>query len=215
MRILIQKARENGIVLNMRNAERRERHSIARLAAYGASVLLCGTLAVLCAACGTVMAKPPSDVSGADHDAETRLPPAKDAGIDSGLDAAVFRQLPPPVTGYLASIAAAIQRHDEEFLLAQGEESFTDWANTALKNNETILGYLFRTGNLAVDTPQAAAHEPRLALREVRGITYQAWAERGPFIEVRAVVRTGGGEIPARLLVIWKFDEPKLQGYME
>jgi hypothetical protein len=161
------------------------------------------------------MVKPPSDVSGADRGAETRRPPAKETGIDSGLDTAVFRQLPPEVTGYLASIAAAFQRHDERFLLAQGEASFTDWANTALKNNETILGYLFRIGHLAVDQPEAAAHEPRLALRAVQGITYQAWAERGPFIEVRAVVRTGSGEIPARLLVIWKFDEPKLQGYMQ
>ena len=192
-------------------------HRAARAAIRKATVLLAaGTLVVAFAACGTVVSRPPVDRGGSDRGAAARLPSGEDAGVDSGLETAVFRRLPAEVTGYLADIAAAFSRRDKPFLLSQGEAAFTAWSAAALESDDEILGHLFRTGSLAEDEPAASPHdEPRLAVHNVQGITYLGWAERGPFIEVRAhIVITGGGTIPARLLVIWKLAEPKLQGYM-
>jgi hypothetical protein len=154
-------------------------------------------------------------IAGPQHNIPEERSPAQTI-VKDGLENAVFQELPPQAYHYLQVISAAFQRRDEPFLLDQGEKSFTDWATANLDGSPEILAHLFRAGLYAADSPDKAPHLPsRLIIRETRGITYLGWDERGPLIEVRAQIMMKNGAIPARLLVVWRLDEPKLQGYVE
>jgi hypothetical protein len=132
--------------------------------------------------------------------------------IEDGLEKAAFQRLPAETYAYLQSIAAAFQRHDEQFLLDQGEASFTDWAAANLPDAPATLARLFRIGPYAEDYAVAQS-APCLVVSDVRGITYLDWEEWGPLIEVHARIITDRETFPARLLVIWRLEHPKIQGY--
>jgi hypothetical protein len=85
--------------------------------------------------------------------------------VDNGLTRAVFDALPPEVHGYLTALSDALRAHDEGFLLAQGEASFTNWASQNLDDSLEFLACLLRTGDLAAEVGFATREKLRLDLR--------------------------------------------------
>jgi hypothetical protein len=138
--------------------------------------------------------------------------PVREA-VSDGLEKTAFLNLPPETYAYLQSIAAAFQRHDGQFLLDQGEASFQEWAAANLPDESAVLARLFRIGPYAEDAPSMVMRIPHLAAADVRGITYLDWEEWGPLLEVHAQLITDRATFPARLLVIWRLENPKIQGF--
>jgi hypothetical protein len=121
--------------------------------------------------------------------------------------------LPAGARQYLAEISGAFSRQDGAFLLEQGEAAW----NAAVRpryDDATALALLYRAGAAAREDYAARANGlPRLDFRQIKGIEYAGWAERGPLIEVEGrLLLSGGGAVPCSLLLVWRLREPKIQG---
>jgi hypothetical protein len=207
MRIFGQKMVENGMYCKKKRGNESRHQTTARRRV---PVIRCGVIlaAALASACTSIDGR----ISGRAPVPEEQSP-AQTVTSD-GLERAVFRDLPAETYTYLQSIAAAFQRHDEQFLLGQGEASFEDWAAANLLDSSETLTRLFRIGPYADDTPSAAAQPaPHLTVPDIDGIIYLGWEEWGPLLEVHAQIITHNKAFPARLLVIWRLEHPKIQGY--
>lgn len=173
-------------------------------------------MGMLCAAAGLFSACASAANGGA---VDPRFPPTPETArkdIGDGLGEAAFQRLPPEVFRYLRAISKAFQEQDEFFLLAQGETSFMDWTRENALPASLALARLFRIGCYAEDAPGMAVQpEPRLIASETRGIVYLGWEEWGPLLEVRANIITKNQTIPARIVLVWRLDPPKIQGYVD
>jgi hypothetical protein len=120
--------------------------------------------------------------------------------------------LPPGVRAYLTELAEAFARQDASFLLAQGEAQFEAEVRPRYDEGD-YLALLYRAGPYGEDSPRSAAERIRLEVREISGVEYTGWEERGPLLEIRGrLIRRGGPPVPCVIMLVWKLWEPKILG---
>jgi hypothetical protein len=128
------------------------------------------------------------------------------------LDARDFDGLPPEAKVYLGTLSRAFRDQDAEFLLSQGERQFEAEVKP-LYDDESYLALLYRTGSWGTDAPWMEEELPRLSPGEIRRIEYLGWEERGAVLEIRGRLVTRTGAIPCVIMLIWRLQEPKIQGF--
>lgn len=130
----------------------------------------------------------------------------------TGLEAAVFSDLPEGVASYLERIAEAVRKRDEHFLLAQGERDYAGRVRSMV-DAPSYLALLYRVGPYSAEKPSDDERPPRLDVSRLRSIRYTGWEERGPVAEVRALLtQADGPAFPCRLSILWKLSEPRIIG---
>lgn len=150
--------------------------------------------------------KPPAEKS------QPRASRGKVERPGTGLEAAVFADLPEGVRSYLERLAKAVREHDSKFLLDQGEPNYAKRLRLEV-DDETYLALLYRVGPYAVERPSDDERPPRLPASKLRSIRYTGWDDLGPVVEVRGVLALDGeAPLPCRISVLWKLSEPRLIG---
>jgi hypothetical protein len=120
--------------------------------------------------------------------------------------------LPPEARSYLETLARAFRGRDRDFLLSQGEAQFEAEVRPVC-DEESYLALLYRIGPYAEDNSREDAKTPRLIPDEILRIEYLDWGEQGPLLEIRArLVRREGTPLPCLIMLVWKLQEPKIQG---
>jgi hypothetical protein len=120
--------------------------------------------------------------------------------------------LPPEARSYLETLARAFRGRDRDFLLSQGEAQFEAEVRP-FRDEESYLALLYRTGPYGEDSSWEDTRTPRLIPDEILRIEYLDWRERGPLLEIRArLIRREGTPLPCLIMLVWKLQEPKIQG---
>ncbi|MDR2480560.1 MAG: hypothetical protein LBD48_14780 [Treponema sp.] len=158
----------------------------------------------------------------ADSGASVAAPAGSSAGASSvpraragaaRLDDPVFSDLPTEARNYLERLARAFASRDTAFLLAQGEAQFEADVRPHY-DNESYLALLYRTGAYAAETPRSAQDgKQKLEINRISGIQYLSWKANGPLLEIKArLTGPGGTDIPCLLMLVWRLQEPKIEG---
>jgi hypothetical protein len=123
-----------------------------------------------------------------------------------------WEELPLGARSYLAELAEAFSLGDAAFLLAQGETQFETELRPHYDEGD-YLALLYRAGSYLEDKPRNRAGRTRLRLTEIKRMEYTGWEERGPMLEVRGRLITGGGKnIPCLIVFNPRLRTPKLLG---
>jgi hypothetical protein len=162
--------------------------------------------------CASAAGKPTegkTETAAASPGAKTRVRPGR---VEDNLGKPIFKGLPQEVREYLETLSKAFKEKDLDYLISQGEISYEN--ETRLRyDEETYLAMLYRIGPYTEDSPFRDMKLPRLEYKEIAGIEYTAWDEKGPLIEIQArLVRQKGEALPCEIMLVWKLPEPKVLG---
>jgi hypothetical protein len=123
-----------------------------------------------------------------------------------------LQDIPQEAREYLAALALAFSRQDLEFLISQGEKQY-EAELKSYYDDGTYLAMLYRVGPYTEESPWRDMELPRLEWQEIKDIEYDRWSEKGPLLEIQArLIPYKGKDIPCEILLIWRLEEPKIQG---
>ncbi|AEF80745.1 putative lipoprotein [Leadbettera azotonutricia ZAS-9] len=132
--------------------------------------------------------------------------------VEDNLGKPTFKGLPQEAREYLETLSKAFREKNLDFLISQGEIHYENETRFRY-DEETYLAMLYRIGPYTEDSPFREMKLPRLEYKEVTGIEYTAWDEKGPMIEIQAqLVYQKGETIPCEIMLVWKLPAPKVLG---
>jgi hypothetical protein len=144
--------------------------------------------------------------------AENPRSEARPGRVEDNLGKSVFKGLPQEARVYLETLSKAFREKDLDYLISQGELNYEN--ETRLRyDEETYLAMLYRIGPYTEDSPFRDMKLPRLEYKEVIGIEYLKWDEKGPMIEIQARLISQKNEATlCEIMLVWKLPEPKILG---
>lgn len=139
-------------------------------------------------------------------------PPAQEARPGNELSSPAFTALPAGLKPFLIALAERAALSDGAYLLAAAEPNYERRVRP-LVDNDAYFALLFRLGAYSSESPAGGEALPRVDPATVRSIRYTGWNDRGPVIEIRAMLRLSDGRVmPSSLLVLWKTLPPRIVG---
>ncbi|GMO30865.1 MAG: hypothetical protein Ta2B_11810 [Termitinemataceae bacterium] len=123
-----------------------------------------------------------------------------------------FEKLPPEVKKYLSDLRVAFVKHDEPYLMAQGEKLYE--ADLQKKvSAQQYFALLYRIGPYSKDS----TWELPVYLFDVnkaKNITYTDFEIQGPVLSLNAVIDMAGFglPIPCRITLLWRAKDIKIMG---